>query len=51
MVGTRPDGKVVIRCVNCGEVICIQEYSGFSTALCIKCQQAQAELKKAVRGK
>ena len=45
-----PDGIINIKCSDCGEVICKQQYAGFSTALCVKCQHnrevLEAELKK-----
>ena len=45
-----PEGIISIKCSDCGEVICKQQYAGFSTALCVKCQHnrevLEAELKK-----
>lgn len=50
MRGIGFDGSIDIRCSDCGEVICRQPYSGFSTALCLKCQRRRdvlaEELKK-----
>lgn len=38
------DGIVLIKCRDCGKIICKQLYAGFSTALCIECQDKQEKL-------
>lgn len=41
------DGSVDICCRDCGEFICtVKNYPGFSTALCIKCQEKHRILKE-----
>lgn len=44
-VGT--DGSIEIRCSDCGEFICRSaSYPGFSTVLCVKCQEKKKILRE-----